>query len=102
MLASAMDGVVDVKFAIEMRKLGGLAVLNLEGLQCRYENADEVLDRISKFSNEEATMKMQEIYREPVKEELIVKRVKQIKESSDIVCASLTPKNVERYTRLQM
>ena len=99
-LASAMDGVVDVKFAIEMRKLGGLAVLNLEGLQCRYENADEVLDRISKFSNEEATMKMQEIYREPVKEELIVKRVKQIKESSDIVCASLTPKNVERYYKI--
>lgn len=99
-LASAMDGVVDVKFAIEMRKLGGLAVLNLEGLQCRYENADEVLDRISKFSNEEATIKMQEIYREPVKEELIVKRVKQIKESSDIVCASLTPKNVERYYKI--
>jgi IMP dehydrogenase len=96
-LASAMDGVVDVRFAIEMRKLGGLAVLNLEGIQCRYENADEVLDKISKFLPEEATRRMQEIYGEPVKEELISKRVKQIKKESDITCASLTPKNVERY-----
>jgi IMP dehydrogenase len=61
-LASAMDGVVDVKFAVEMRKIGGLAVLNLEGLQCRYDNADEILERISKFSAGEATRKMQEIY----------------------------------------
>ena len=96
-LASAMDGVVDVKFAVEMRKIGGLAVLNLEGLQCRYDNADEILDRISKFSAEEATRKMQEIYLEPIKEELIAKRIKQIKEKSDIACASLTPKNVEKY-----
>ncbi len=96
-LASAMDGVVDVRFAIEMRKIGGLAVLNLEGLQCMYENADEILERISKFSDKEATREMQEIYQEPVKEELITKRIKQIKEKSDIVCASLTPKNVEKY-----
>ncbi|PIU28215.1 MAG: GuaB3 family IMP dehydrogenase-related protein [Candidatus Hydromicrobium americanum] len=96
-LASAMDGVVDVRFAIEMRKVGGLAVLNLEGLQCRYDNADEILERISKFSAGEATSKMQKIYREPIKEELIAKRVKQIKKESDIVCASLTPKNVEKY-----
>jgi len=96
-LASAMDGVVDVKFAVEMRKTGGLAVLNLEGLQCRYDNADEILDRISKFSAEEATRKMQEIYLEPIKEELIARRIKQIKEKSDIACASLTPKNVEKY-----
>ncbi|MBM3702340.1 MAG: GuaB3 family IMP dehydrogenase-related protein [Actinobacteria bacterium] len=96
-LASAMDGVVDVKFAIEMRKIGGLAVLNLEGLQCRYDNADEILERISKFSAGEATSKMQKIYSEPIKEELIAKRVKQIKKESDIACASLTPKNVEKY-----
>lgn len=96
-LASAMDGVVDVRFAIEMRKAGGLAVLNLEGLQCRYDNADEILERISKFSAGEATSKMQKIYSEPIKEELITKRVKQIKKESDIACASLTPKNVEKY-----
>ncbi len=99
-LASAMDGVVDVKFAIEMRKIGGLAVLNLEGLQCKYENADEILDSISKFSDKEATRKMQEIYQEPIKEDLIAERIKQIKKESDIVCASLTPKNVEKYYKL--
>lgn len=99
-LASAMDGVVDVKFAIEMRKIGGLAVLNLEGLQCKYENADEILDNISKFSDKEATRKMQKIYQEPIKEELIAERIKQIKKKSDIVCASLTPKNVEKYYKL--
>lgn len=96
-LASAMDGVVGVRFAIEMRKVGGLAVLNLEGLQCRYDNADEILERISKFSAGEATSKMQKIYSKPIKEELIAKRVKQIKKESDITCASLTPKNVEKY-----
>lgn len=96
-LASAMDDVVDVRFAIEMRKIGGLAVLNLEGLQCRYDNADEILERISKFSAGEATRKMQKIYSKPIKEELIAKRVKQIKKESDIACASLTPKNVEKY-----
>jgi IMP dehydrogenase len=99
-LASAMDGVVDVKFAIEMRKIGGLAVLNLEGLQCKYENADEILDGISKFSDKDATRKMQEIYQEPIKEELIAERIKQIKKKSDIICASLTPKNVEKYYKL--
>ncbi|OGD32650.1 inosine 5-monophosphate dehydrogenase [Candidatus Atribacteria bacterium RBG_16_35_8] len=96
-LASAMDGVVDVKFALEMKRIGGLAVLNLEGLQCRYEDADEILERISRFSKEEATKKMQEIYSEPIKEGLIAKRIKQIKDGSDIACASLTPKNVEKY-----
>jgi IMP dehydrogenase len=101
-LASAMDGVVDVKFAIEMRKIGGLAVLNLEGLQCKYENADKILDMISKFSPEEATRKMQEIYSEPIKEELIAERVKQIKKESDIACASLTPKNVEKYYKVAL
>ncbi len=99
-MASAMDGVVDVRFAVEMRKIGGLAVLNLEGLQCRYENADEILDRVSKFSAEEATRKMQKIYSEPIKEQLIEKRVKQIKKESDIACASLTPKNVEKYYKV--
>lgn len=101
-IASAMDGVVDVKFAVEMRKIGGLAVLNLEGLQCRYENADKILDRISKFPPEEATRKMQEIYDEPLKKKLITKRVKQIKKESDIACASLTPKNVERYYEIAL
>lgn len=96
-LASAMDGVVDIKLAIEMGKMGGLAVLNLEGLQTRYDNPDEILERISQFSKEEATRKMQKIYEEPIKEELIAKRIKEIKAGGVIACASLTPQRVERY-----
>jgi len=96
-LASAMDGVVDVKFAIKLGNIGGLAVLNLEGIQCRYENADEILERISKFSDKDATKKMQEIYKEPIKEELIVKKIRQIKKEGVVACASLTPQKVEKY-----
>jgi len=96
-LASAMDGVVDIKLAIEMGKIGGMAVLNLEGLQTRYDNPDEVLERISGFSKEEATGKMQKIYEEPIKEELIAKRIKEIKAGGVVACASLTPQRVEKY-----
>ncbi|MBE3093894.1 MAG: GuaB3 family IMP dehydrogenase-related protein [Actinobacteria bacterium] len=96
-LASAMDGVVDVRMALEMHRIGGLAVLNLEGIQSRYDNADELLEKISKFSDKEATAKMQEIYREPVKPELIQKRIKQIKEKGAVVCGSLTPQKVQKY-----
>ncbi|MBE3037094.1 MAG: GuaB3 family IMP dehydrogenase-related protein [Candidatus Atribacteria bacterium] len=96
-LASAMDGVVDVRMALEMHRIGGLAVLNLEGIQSRYDNADELLEKISKFSDREATAKMQEIYREPVKPELIQKRIKQIKEKGAVVCGSLTPQKVQKY-----
>jgi IMP dehydrogenase len=98
-LASAMDGVVDVAMATEMRRLGGLAVLNLEGIQTRYDNAGEMLKNIAGFSAEEATAKMQKIYNEPVKEELVVKRVSELKKNCNIVCASLTPQKVEKYYR---
>ncbi|MCL5070254.1 MAG: GuaB3 family IMP dehydrogenase-related protein [Actinobacteria bacterium] len=97
-LASAMDGVVDVRMAIEMHRIGGLAVLNLEGIQSRYDNADEMLEKISRFSDKEATAKMQEIYREPIKTGLIQKRIKQIKkEKGAVVCGSLTPQKVQKY-----
>jgi IMP dehydrogenase len=96
-LASAMDGVVDVSMVLEMHRIGGLAVLNLEGIQSRYDNADELLEKISRFSDREATAKMQEIYREPVKPELIQKRIKQIKEKGAVVCGSLTPQKVQKY-----
>jgi IMP dehydrogenase len=96
-LASAMDGVVDVKMALEMHRIGGLAVLNLEGIQSRYDNADELLEKISRFSDKEATAKMQEIYKEPVKPELIKKRIKQIKEKGAVACGSLTPQKVQKY-----
>src|SRR6184192_486950 len=80
-LASAMDGVVDVRFAVEMGKLGGVAVLNLEGVQTRYKNPDEVLDKIVNVNKEEATHLLQRIYTEPIHEDLIAARVKEIKDA---------------------
>jgi IMP dehydrogenase len=96
-MASAMDGVVDPNFAITMGKLGGLAVLNLEGIQTRYEDPAPMLDAIASFDKEEATAKMQEIYKEPVKPELITQRIKEIKAGGVLAAASLTPQNCERY-----
>ncbi len=96
-LASAMDGVVDPEFAIKMGKLGGLAVLNLEGIQTKYENPSSVLEEIASLSKEEATRKMQDIYKEPVKSELMRKRVEEIKDGGVIVAASLTPQSVMKY-----
>jgi len=96
-LASAMDGVVDPAFAITLGKLGGLAVLNLEGIQTRYEDPAPQLDAIASFERDEATRKMQEIYKEPIKEHLIEQRVREIKDGGVLAAASLTPQNVERY-----
>ncbi len=96
-LASAMDGVVDPGFAVTMGKLGGMAVLNLEGIQTRYEDPSKHLNAIASFDREEATGKMQEIYKEPVKPELITQRIKEIKEGGVLAAASLTPQNCERY-----
>ncbi|HZL63516.1 MAG TPA: IMP dehydrogenase, partial [Thermoleophilia bacterium] len=101
-LASAMDGVVDPAFAVTMGKLGGLAVLNLEGVQTRYENADEQLDRIAALPKETATRTMQEIYKEPVKAELVAKRVRQIKDGGVLAAASLTPQRVEEYYKVAL
>src|SRR5580704_5011689 len=86
-LASAMDGVVSPTTAGIVGRLGGLAVLNLEGVFTRYEDADEQLDRIATLSKEEATHEMQRIYMEPVKEELIAQRIREIK-SEGVVCAA--------------
>ena len=99
LLASAMDGVVSPAFAIEMGRLGGLAVLNLEGLWGRYENADEQLDRIALLPKETATRTMQEIYKEPLKDELIGRRVKEIKDAGVLTAASLTPQRVADHYR---
>lgn len=96
-LASAMDGVVSPSLAVSMGKLGGLAVLNLEGLQTRYEDPDEVLERIAAFPQEDATRGMQELYKEPIKEELIGRRIQEIKSAGLPAAASLTPQRVERY-----
>jgi IMP dehydrogenase len=97
LLSSAMDGVVSPRTAGIMGKLGGLAVLNLEGIFTRYEDADEQLERIASYEKDEATRAMQEIYQEPIKEELIARRIEEIKEQGVVVAASLTPQRVERY-----
>ncbi len=99
-LAAAMDGVVDVKFAVEMSKLGGIAVLNLDGVQTRYENPDTVLEKIANATPQEATALMQSIYTQPIKEKLIAKRVKQIKAKKGIAVVSCIPAHAERFAKI--
>jgi IMP dehydrogenase len=101
-LASAMDGVVDPAFAVTMGKLGGLAVLNLEGVQTRYADADEQLDRIAGLPKETATRTMQEIYREPIKPELVAQRVGEIKDGGVLAAASLTPQRVQEFYKVAL
>jgi IMP dehydrogenase len=97
LLASAMDGVVSPRIAVELGRLGGLGVLNLEGLWTRYEDPDPVYGEIASLPDAEATKRMQEIYAEPIKPELIGRRVSEIKEAGVVTAASLTPQRVARY-----
>ncbi|HEY49353.1 MAG TPA: GuaB3 family IMP dehydrogenase-related protein [Dehalococcoidia bacterium] len=99
-LASAMDGVVDVRFAIAMSKLGGLAVLNLEGLQTRYADPEGVLDEIANEPPEKVTQVLQRIYSEPIKDNLIGDRIKAIKDAGGVCAVSLTPANTKRMSPL--
>ncbi|HWC13677.1 MAG TPA: GuaB3 family IMP dehydrogenase-related protein [Actinomycetota bacterium] len=102
LMASAMDGVASTRSAIEIGRLGGVAVLNLEGLQTRYEDPDSVLAEIAELADDEATVRMQQLYQEDVKEELIYKRIREIKEAGVVAAASLTPQKVERYHKLAL
>src|SRR2546423_6604 len=97
LLAAAMDGVVSPQTAGIVGQLGGLAVLNLEGIWTRYEDAGARLEQIARAPKEEATARMQEIYRQPVKEELIGRRIREIKEHGVVAAASLTPQRVRSY-----
>lgn len=99
-IAAAMDGVVDVKFAVAIGKLGGLAVLNLEGVQTRYEHPDEVLDKIANATSQEATELVQSIYLKPIKEKLIAKRIAEIKKGGAIAAVSAIPQRAERFGRI--
>lgn len=99
-LAAAMDGVVDVKFAVAMGKLGGIAVLNLDGVQTRYDNPSEVLDKIAQATSDEATKLVQSIYLTPVKEKLIEKRVSEIKKHKVPAIVSCIPQNAERFHKI--
>lgn len=98
-IGSAMDGVVSPEIAIAMGQLGGMGCLNLEGLYTRYEDPSRVLEEIAGLEKDKATRRMQEIYQEPIKGELITERIKQIKEAGVTVCASLTPQRVNEYLK---
>ena len=102
LLAAAMDGVVSPATAIELGQMGGLGVLNLEGIWTRYEDADALLERIATFDKAEATREMQKIYAEPIKPELIGKRIKQIKDAGVMAAASLTPQRVREHWQLAL
>jgi IMP dehydrogenase len=99
LLASALDAAVDPRTAGLIGDLGGLAVLNLEGIQTRYEDPGPVFEEIASLPEEKATRVMQDLYSEPIKEELIFRRVQEIKDRGVIAAASLTPQRVERYHR---
>jgi len=102
LLASAMDGVVSPRIAIETGKLGGLGVLNLEGLWTRYKDPEPIYEEIAGLSAADATKRMQEIYREPIKADLIGERIREIKDSGVVVAASLTPQRVGRYHEITL
>jgi IMP dehydrogenase len=99
-LAAAMDGVVDVQFAVEMGRLGGIAVLNLEGVQTRYKDPKQVLERIASASPDKATELVQGIYREPIDESLISTRIEQIKKGGAPAVVSAIPQRAVRFGRI--
>jgi len=99
-LASAMDGVTDVRFCIEMGKLGGLGVINLEGIQTRYENPEEVLDRIAKADKDTVTELIQKAYLEPIKPNLISTRIQELKKNGVLAAVSSIPQKAEEYGRI--
>jgi IMP dehydrogenase len=96
-MASAMDGVVSPDTAVAIGKLGGLGVLNLEGLWTRYEDTEAIFNEIASLPPEKATLRMQEIYLEPIKPELIGQRIREIKSAGVVAAASLTPQRTTMY-----
>ena len=96
-IASAMDGVVDVEMAVSLSKLGALGVLNLEGVQTRYKDASSVLNQISSVDKSNFVPLMQDIYKEPIQEELIKRRILEIKQKGGIAAVSGTPLAAIRF-----
>lgn len=99
-LAAAMDGVVDTRMAIEMSRLGGLGVLNLEGVQTRYDDPSKILDEISHAEPDKATELVQKLYAPPIQEELIAERIRQIKDGGAVAAVSATPMAAGKYGKL--
>ena len=99
-IASAMDGVTNVRFCIEMAKLGGLGVVNLEGVQTRYDDPEDVLAQIAKADKNSVTELIQKLYLPPIKEELISKRVQELRKGGGIVAVSSIPQKAERFAAI--
>ena len=98
LMAAAMDGVTSPAMCAAVGRLGGLGVLNLEGLWTRYEDPTAVYQEIAELPNDRATRRMQALYQEPIKEDLVFKRVQEIKGAGVTACASLTPQRVRLYS----
>ncbi len=96
-IASAMDGVVDVKMAVLLSELGSMGVLNLEGIQTRYQDPNPILNRIEEVGKDGFVGLMQELYAEPIKTELIKKRITEIKSQGGIAAVSLTPAGASKF-----
>ncbi|WP_375499359.1 GuaB3 family IMP dehydrogenase-related protein [uncultured Nostoc sp.] len=96
-IASAMDGVVDVRMAVRLSQLGALGVLNLEGIHTRYTDPEPILDRIASVGKDEFVALMQELYAEPIKSELIEQRIQEIKQQGGIAAVSATPAGASKY-----
>jgi IMP dehydrogenase len=96
-LAAAMDGVVSPATAIQLGRLGGLGVLNLEGLWTRYDDPEPYLEEIAELPDEKATQRMQEIYSAPMLPELVTARISQIREAGVVTAAAITPQRTEHF-----
>jgi IMP dehydrogenase len=99
LMASAMDGVVSPATAIEIGRLGGVGVLNLEGLWTRYDDPEPLFEEIAALEPDKATARMQQIYSEPIKPELIGRRIREIKDAGMVSCGSLTPQRTARFAK---
>ena len=102
LLGSAMDGVVSPETAIKLGELGGLGVLNLEGIFTRYEDADIQLTKIAKAPKQKATAMMQKIYEQPVEPRLIARRIEEIKSRGVLAAGSLTPQRVRDHYEIAL
>jgi len=99
-IASAMDGVTNVRFCVEMARLGGLGVVNLEGVQTRYDDPEDALAQIAKADKATVTEQIQKLYTQPIKEELIAKRVQELRKGGGIVAVSSIPQKAERFAAI--
>jgi len=97
-MAAAMDGVVSPDTAILLGRLGGLGVLNLEGLWTRYEDPAPLFEEIADLDDDKATARMQQMYSEPIRLDLVTQRIKEIKAGGVIAAAAVTPQRTAGMT----